>query len=390
MRPSAHLTVRARGRVAVGLLAAAAAWTGRAAAAPSTNFALVWEAPESCPSAETVRAAVVALVRARPLHPVRVNARVTREQDVFRVQIVTHREGSRGVRELEAPTCSALFDAVTIIIALAIDPELFQRSADAPAPGAGEPPGAEPDGSIDPGAESAAASASAGSRVVEEDRSALPELRSTAADAKSPVDEGVDPDIAASGFRDRGLQVVAALAGSVESGALPGLGFGVTARGGVRRRRFRAELVATRWLAREAFSAEPGKGARVSASAFAAWGCFRAVPGHTAPLRDLRLALPPDDQPAIEGGACVGVEVGRMTAESFGVTDPGSGSSGFASLGGALRLGATAAEWLSLDVRVEALSLLHRPNFELRDVGGVHQPDNWSLRASMGAEIYFP
>lgn len=382
MKPVGDLLLRG----GLGVLLATAC-PARAAASERPNLALVWEAPEGCPSADTVRDAVVELLRATgPIDPVRVQARVRFEADLYRVRIVTHREGARGVRELEAPTCQALFDAVTIIIALAVDPELFQRgeSGEAAAPAEEEP---APEGDTSASASDAEARPESDAAVAS--ASAVTASTTPRSGSGELGDEGLD-DYAATGFRDRGLQAVAALAGSVESGALPGLGFGVTVRGGVRKRRFRAELAFTRWLGREAFSAEAGKGAHLSATAVAGWGCFRAIPGHTAPLRELRPQLPPDDQPAIEGGACLGLEVGRISARGMGVSDPGSGSSSFASLGGAMRLGATAAEWLSLDVRVEALRLLHQPRFEIAGVGEVHRPDDWSLRASMGAEVYFP
>lgn len=366
------MMARRSGRNArLAFAAALAAALGSASPAPASDLALVWEAPAECPSAELVRRHVLRRIGAEHAHTsLQVRATVTRDAEAFRVRLETHGSGRRGVRELSAPTCSALVDALAVIVAMAVDAQLptaegtprnESEATSAPREGLGTSSG----GPSSPATQGAVAGASSGSGDAESEEAARP-------------------------FRDLGLQGLASLAGSVESGILPGLGFGITARGGARLRRFRAEAAISKWFAREASSVQPGSGADIHGMALAVWACFRAVPAHTAPVPGLRSALPPDDSPAIEAGPCLGAELGQLSARSFGVAEPSDRSGGYFAAGGALRVGATAADWLSLDVRFEAFRILHAPEFRVENLGIVHEPSDWSLRAALGAEAYFP
>jgi hypothetical protein len=293
-----------------------------------------------------------------------------------------------------------LVDAIAVILALAVDP-VARGSSDSSGqdPPASDSRAGAPETAVTT-SESARRAAAPGTSTRAPPPDSPPIARAEA--ATSPSAESTTPNVTetqppvddsagepARTFTELGLQGVASIAGSVESGVLPGLGFGVTARGGARFRRVRTELAISRWFSRQSTSTE-GRGADVDGLSLAGWGCFRAVPAHTAAVPRLRSALPPDDAPAIEAGPCVGAEVGRLHAQSFGISDPSEGSGAYLAAGGALRLGATAADWLSLDVRFEALRVLHRPEFEVRNLGAFYEPSPWSLRAALGAEAYFP
>lgn len=386
--------------------------------ARSSEFVLVWDAPPECPRADVVRKQVLKRVGAqRGDLALKVHAAVTREELLFRVRLHTYRAGQRGLRTLEAPTCSALVDAIAVIVALAVGETLPEETSGsegslveqgrtprraataknerAAAPGTAAAAAAETE-AVDPDARAPMVQAGPAPNEVATAASPSPPPPGDRESAAPPNTDSKPAVIDDSGdttgraFTDLGLQGVASLAGSVESGVLPGLGFGVTLRGGARFRRIRVEGALSRWFARQAQSSTPGRGADVDGMSLATWGCFRAVPGHTAPVPRLRSALPPDDAPAIEAGPCLGVELGQLHARSFGVSDAGSGSASYAALGGGLRLGATASDWLSLDVRFEALRVLHRPEFRVENLGVVHEPALWSLRAALGAEAYFP
>lgn len=375
--------------------------------AERSDFILIWNAPAECPAGEQVREAINKHlgVRQRGL-VLRATATVTREPEAFRVELHTYDNRQRGVRELEAPTCEALVEAVALIVALAVDPALLGMGEDSNE----TPDQTDPQRSPPPDPNSEEASIAPGAAEVQaqsEEATGLPTVDdSTAAASRSTIARSsvapITPaplnrsdqseefgEASTPAFRDLGLQGVASLAGSLESGLLPGLGFGVTARGGIRLRRMRLEAAFSRWLERTSRSAQ-GPGTRAEGLSIAGWGCFRAVPAHTAPVADLRSELPPDDAPAIEASPCLGFEAGRLDVESFGVTDPGRATATYLATGGALRLGATAADWLSLDVRFEALRVVHRPGFEVESIGVVFQPRSWSLRAALGAEAYFP
>jgi hypothetical protein len=77
-----------------------------------------WDAPLGCPSREEVIAEATALVKGEPR--ARVEATVE-EGPPFRARIVVERDGERGERNLEAPTCEALAHAAAIVIAFAMD-----------------------------------------------------------------------------------------------------------------------------------------------------------------------------------------------------------------------------------------------------------------------------
>jgi hypothetical protein len=392
--------------------------------ANASDLVLIWDAPQTCPNADQVRKQMLKRLGSQARTPVlKAHAAVTRDREVFRVRLHTFHAGQRGLRTLEAKTCSELVDAIAVIVALAADSESSRaeavvRRAASERGGTAQSPRASVSLAVLAGgsaelealdspaaktAETAAgavelappaateayveASPAAPARAQPEALQAVAES-SSAAPAPTPEDEN-DADAGGRAFTALGLQAVASLAGAVESGILPGLGFGLTVRGGARLRRFRVEGALSRWFAREA-SAQPGRGADIHGMAIAAWTCFRAVPAHTAPVPRLRSALPPDDAPAIEAGPCLGMELGRLQAQSFGVSEARSGSGAYAAAGGGMRLGATASEWLSLDVRFEAFRVLHRPEFRVQNLGTVHQPAPWSLRASLGAEAYFP
>lgn len=378
--------------------------------AAGSDFVLIWDAPPECPSGELVRKEMIKrLGHKRRGLTLKASATVTRTDSAFRVQLQTYKNRQRGMRELEAPTCEALVQAISVIVALAVDPSLLRDD-----PSESDAKGAD-DSAEGESAWLVVREVSAHSERSErgedetESRSTDREIaaRPTTLDDAPPLkhsprggvenfdasdSEPLSEDTAAEPtrtFADLGLQGVASLAGSVESGVLPGLGFGLTARGGVRLRRFRVEAAISRWFSRETTSLQ-GQGADVDGIALATWACFRAVPAHTAAVPRLRSALPPDDAPAIEAGPCLGAEIGRLHARSFGVSDPNEGSAGYIGAGGALRLGATAADWLSLDVRFEAFRVLHRPKFEVENIGVVYEPSAWSVRAALGAEAYFP
>jgi hypothetical protein len=357
--------------------------------AHASDLVLVWDAPAECPSGDVVEKHVRERLGSQAGRvSLRAHATVIREETGFRVRLQTFRSGQRGVRELAAPTCEALVDALAVIVALAVEPDVLGRN---------------PANSESNALESDAARKAPDAPSDAEGRLTAGTDEGRARDGERPPSEAVLPEKARDpgaqepdeapdtrAFTDLGLQGVASFAGAVESGLLPGLGFGVTLRGGARLRRFRLEVAVSRWFTREAAAEDPRSGAHIDGLSVAGFSCFRAVPAHTAAVPRLRSALPPDDSPAIEAGPCVGVELGQLRARSYGVSDPGEGTSAYAAAGGALRLGATAADWLSLDVRFEGFRMLHRPDFRVANMGIVHEPDVWSIRAALGVEAYFP
>lgn len=371
MRRSAH----AASVCCFYVLSGSAAW---ADAAP--QFSLRWIAPAGCASVEEVRASVLELAGSEAPAPVNAYASVKQSRAGFHLSLVTYRAGQRGQRELSAPTCAALVEAVTVILAIAIDPELLTRSelADTePLPPAG--PGVEAV-SLPLPKPSGAGAAAQGLAQRRPPRLPEPSAESDSFAAREGFAGGSD---------DSSTQVLASLGAAVESGTMPGLGFGFTARVGGRFGRYRLETQLSRYLSRRATGVDPSKGAELTISSVGIWGCFRAIPA-----REVGVGAPgtplEDTNPRIEAGPCVGAELGQLDAIGFGIAAPARGRSSYAGSGGALRLGATASPWLSLDLRLEGVVLLHRPTFVVAELGPVHRPDAWSLRASLGAEVLFP
>ena len=91
----------------------------------------------------------------------------------------------------------------------------------------------------------------------------------------------------------------------------------------------------------------------------------------------------------LELGPCAGLELGRMSADGFGVRHPGSGSA----LWIAPLIGATAAlsllPRLALRLDLAALAPVERPPFVLESVGDVFGASRVVGRASLGVEGRF-
>ena len=91
----------------------------------------------------------------------------------------------------------------------------------------------------------------------------------------------------------------------------------------------------------------------------------------------------------LEIGPCIGVEIGRLHAKGFGVTDPGEASELWVALKGGGALGWSLWSWLSLVLRLDAVVPLTRPRFVLEGVGPVHRASAVAGRAAAGVEVHF-
>jgi len=287
------------------------------------------------------------LARAAPLR-----FEVTMEQATsgHRARIEVTPRGWR--RELAAPDCEELADAVSIAIALAL--------------GNAATPSAD-------GVESAAHDAAAPAPQ-------LSEPARTAAAAPGVAHRG---DAAARPGEDASRQAPPALAGAFpeaavsvwmlgDAGSLPspaaGVGLGIEAAW----RRLELRVLATLLFEQEVEveSTLPERaGARLGLWAGSALGC----------------TLPWGERAALRPFACLGLEVGRLSGEGTGVSDP--------LRGGALWLAPqvhAGAAWaipdsaLRLQVALLGAAPLNRDEFTLRGIGAVHQPSPWIGRLSVG------
>lgn len=118
------------------------------AAAPEPHdYAVRWEAPPECGTADDVRAEVTRLgVAPQPGDDatLSVSGTVARNDDgTWRLTLVVDRDGRPRARALEAASCRALVDSAAFIIAIALDPSVGGEDPEpTPEP---EPPPAEPE-----------------------------------------------------------------------------------------------------------------------------------------------------------------------------------------------------------------------------------------------------
>jgi hypothetical protein len=91
----------------------------------------------------------------------------------------------------------------------------------------------------------------------------------------------------------------------------------------------------------------------------------------------------------VELGPCVGIELGRIHAAGFGVTEPGEGSELWvAGLAGGLLTWAPVPA-IAVGLRVDVALPATRPVFVLQGVGSVHQPGSVAGRVAGVIEARF-
>lgn len=317
------------------------AWTTIAAArgahADPGDLELAWEAPAGCPSVEDVHAQVARL-RATggstaPPRRVRGSARVTGEGAAWRLELSLTTDQAATDRVLDGSSCAELADATALLVVLASDAE-----GETPSPGSAPATG----GSVAP------------------DRGAPQNTAPAPSDARRAAPVAPPPPAVRLGLRLFGTADVASL-------PVPSLGGGAAAALDVGPGR--GEIAGTWFPGREGNVPGRDGGADVSLVVVTARGCW-------VPLRG-----------AVELAGCLGLEVGSLRAEAFGVSDPGVGSA----LWLAPHVGAMGALELAPPVRlvggVEAAVPLARERFVLVGVGDVHQPPPVTARVSVGLEL---
>jgi hypothetical protein len=331
-------------------LAVASSWLLAGLPVPVRAAELVARGPSGCPDARELEFRVerrmsMPLERAAPLR-----FDVTMEPAVsgHRASIVVAPGGLR--RELVASNCEELADAVSIAVALAL-------GSAPPAPPAGS--GGEPAGTAEPlpprGAEPAPPAAAGAMATSDEEDSML----SASLERSASL-----PDSSLSLW-------LLADAGSLPT---PGVGAGLGAEAAWRR--FELHVLATLLFEQEtrvesATLARPG--AKLALWTGAALGC-------TSPWGARGTAVTPF--------ICLGLEVGRLAGVGTGVPEPRRGGALWLApvvqLGAAWRIPDSA---LRLEVALLGAAPLNRDEFNLRDLGTVHQPSPAIGRLSFGVGL---
>ncbi|HEY3500866.1 MAG TPA: hypothetical protein VGK73_39510 [Polyangiaceae bacterium] len=314
-------------------------------------FRLDWLAPSGCPTAAETLARIEALLGAPVTEvlktPLAARARVTEASpERFELAIETFRGEQRFTRDMQAPSCGELADAAALVLALAIDPQLRERTEEAPAVPSPEstPSPAKP---VEPAASSTAA----------------------APPPPPPVRPSETPRDAA---RSRHLVLLAGASAVADFGSVADVAFGPSATFGLRLSNLELDLDAT-WLVptRSYAALDPEKGGDISLLVFGARPCFarRQVP--------------------FEGGLCGTFELGSIRGEGFGTATRSTRSALWMAAGGAFFARYAVASSLWLSARVTLLGSLQDIEFTLENVGTVHQVPAIVSRLGAGAEMHF-
>jgi hypothetical protein len=339
-----------RHRLVLGfLLAVTARVSVVSAQTESGRVTLRWNAPHECPDTAALALEIEAylgqkLDERRP-QDLAVDANVQGSAgDGYSAKVVFG--SARGVQEryLDHPDCGKLTEATALVVALAIDPERVaqqQATSDvAPAPASPTPTPDAP-----------------GPRAASEERaSSAPAM----AASSSPS-------------RDRtSIEVMARLGGAVAIGRLPSLGPGLDAEIGLRRERFRADVVGRYWLPRAKSVPEAPEGSiQLSLATVGVRVCGAPL------LADWSL------------WACAGADVGAMTGVGVAIDGERSRSDRFSSLAASVSA-AYGRGRLAPFGGLELGYALERPPFGVLVNGRFRETfrsDAWALGSFLGLQL---
>ncbi|MDF2692987.1 MAG: hypothetical protein K0S65_1370 [Labilithrix sp.] len=315
---------------------------------PSTPLALelVWEVPEACPGAESVRRRIGQILRSPLTKPTSAVAKGRIESlpdGRFRLAMAVRTGDVEDVRTVDAASCGTRAEAFAVVVALAID-----RSKEVDGV---EPPGLEPPAS----AEAPPAERPPEPNVVRPAKRELPVPRSIAARPQLRAEVG--------------------LGAFVAWGPLPDVSVGPILSLGARIERFRVgALGAVSVQQRAAFDRSAGVTFdMVGGGAFG---------GYMIPID------------AFAFGPCVSVEVTHVRARGFGIRLPWDASGTWLTPAFGGRVEARAAKWLGFFASADLLLPISAPIFSLATATGeavrLHSPGKPSPRLSLGAEVRFP
>lgn len=342
-------------------LSVAAAWVGVALSVPrlasaqsaemvSARWQLDLVAPEPCPSEASARAAIRAMLTdssesssgSQHERSLAFRATVARAEgaagDRWTLTLVTTRDDASDTRTLDDDRCGPLIDALSLIVAIAVDPTVASRIRTAtPVTGGIAPTPVQ--------------------------RPAPPPERPRPA-RRSPV--APTPPVTAA------RRWTVGLGGAVDSGILPAPAWGALVWGAYGWPSFRTELVLGLWPERAAsVPSRPSVGGAVSAYSARWLGCFRP-----------QWAL-------VSVAACAAIEGAVVRGRGTGVSNPGEALSPWLAAGLEARASLDVHPAFSLVVQGSANVLLTRPEFFLEGIGTFFQTPALSARAVLGAEVHF-
>ena len=305
------------------------------------TLALSWNAPEGCPTREAVQQEVLALLGGRPPNELQVNVDVSKQSDgSWEASLTSSAEPTP--RKLTGQTCATVAKAAGVVIALMVDP----ASNTAPAVGKQPIPTA-----VDPPPPAPAPERPAPARRAQT-------RPAPATPAPAPDDPGT-------------FFMGAHIAGNVN--ALPTIAaFGFGAYTGGIMGPIRIDLGFTIYPSVEVgYDAAPEVVMDVD-----------LIAAHVA----LAYMLVSDP---LELGPQLGIKLGSMSAQSFGVTEPGSDASAwiepYLAVQGAIRV----AAWFAVPFRAGLGWAAIRPKFSVPPLGVAWEVDGFVGEFAAGPEFRF-
>lgn len=329
--------MRAAIGLAVAVITAGAVAPARAEPQRPSAVALTWEAPAGCPSstrilAETDRILAGSTVRTDP--PIEARARVRQDGERWLLSLETRRGEAAGSRELEGESCTALGEAMIVILVLMIDPALVPET----------PPRLQPE----------------------------PVAQTTPPPPPAPalVTRPAPPPVEPAGCHwGRPALALSALG---DLGALPGPAGGGELGFGLRRCALGASA-AVRGLAPRTGEAELDAGAGGDLWLLAAGA-------------DLALHA---DLGGAELGGRAGFEAGAMSGRGVGINHPDAGRALWLAAGAGASLLVPLTARLAARAGLDLVVPLRRPRFIIDDLGAVHRAAAVTGRLALGLELAF-
>lgn len=302
---------------------------------------LVWEAPDGCPGAESVRHRIGQILRGPLTKPTSAlaNGRVEPLPDGrFRLEMTVRTGDVEDARTVDAASCGTLAEAFAVVVALAID-----RSKEVDAiepPGSPEPPGAG--------------------------RAPEPGI------ARPPKPEAPAPSPVTSRSP---LRATIGLGAFAAWGPLPDVAVGPMLSLGARIHRLRLGALGTVSL-QQSVRFDRNAGATFDMVGAGAFG------GYMIPIGRFSF------------GPWASVEVTHVRAHGFGIRSPWETSGTWLTPAVGGRADARLARWLAVFAGADLLLPIEAPIFSLATATGeavrLHSPGRLSPRLSIGVELVFP
>ena len=321
--------------------------SGLAHAAPA-HVSLRWSAPDECPDDSQLVHQIEALLGQSLLETreqalsVRVSAQGDAEHGYAAKLSFTSPEGSEE-RVLEHPSCEKLVEALSLVIALAIDPERVRSTQSARESNAVTVPGPSP-------------------AKIEQSPPLQP----------SPSVAPRSPQIAHEGPRSEAIPVLPGLRlavhGLAGAGPLPDFGGGVEAALGWQSPRFRAELLGRYWVPRDRAIAGTSADLRLELVTLGARACW------SLPTQAWRVS------------ACAGNDWGNLRGTGQGLENSRSRDALYAQLSGGVQVAYTRSR-LVPEGGFEVSGALLRPPFGFLQDGQqepLFRPAAWGFGVFLG------